>query len=161
MDKAYVEVVAAMDRQHPRDLFDVRGLFERRRLTAEVVECFVCYLAGHNRPVHEVLFSRDQDMSSSFENDFVGMTRNPITLVELEAVRRKLKKELPAMLTANQREFLLGLLVGEPDWQLMKCPHLSQLPAIRWKLQNLAKLKRSNPRKYGQQAEELRARLAG
>ena len=155
------KLVAAMDRQHPRDLFDVRGLFERGGLTREVVECFVCYLAGHNRPVHEVLFSRDQDMSSAFENEFVGMTRNPIKLAELEAVRRRLKRELPAALTGSQREFLLGLVAGEPNWQLMKCPHLSQLPAIRWKLQNLAKLKKSNPRKFSQQAEELRARLAG
>jgi hypothetical protein len=86
------KLVAAMDRQHPRDLFDVRGLFERGGLTAEVVECFVCYLSGHNRPVHEVLFSRDQDMSAAFENEFVGMTRDPVTLAELEAVRRRLKK---------------------------------------------------------------------
>lgn len=155
------KLVAAMDRQHPRDLFDVRGLFERGGLTAEVVECFVCYLAGHNRPVHEVLFSRDVDMSSAFENEFAGMTRNPITLAELETARRKLKKELPAALTADQREFLLGLVASEPDWQLMKCPHLSQLPAIRWKLQNLTKLKKSNPGKFSQQADELRARLAG
>lgn len=155
------KLVAAMDRQHPRDLFDVRGLFERGGLTAEVVECFVCYLAGHNRPVHEVLFSRDVDMSSAFENEFAGMARNPITLAELQQVRRKLKKELPIALTASQRKFLLGLVTGEPDWQLMKCPHLSQLPAIRWKLQNLAKLQKSNPGKFTQQADELRAGLAG
>jgi hypothetical protein len=99
-------------------------------------------------------------MSSAFENEFVGMTRNPISLAELETVRRKLKKELPAALTANQRAFLLGLLAGEPDWQLMKCPHLSQLPAIRWKLQNLARLKKSNPDKFAQQTGELLARFA-
>lgn len=155
------KLVAAMDRQHPRDLFDVRGLFEHGGLIAEIVECFVCYLAGHNRPVHEVLFSRDQDISSTFENEFVGMTRNPITLTELQQVRSKLKRELPAALTANQHQFLLGLVAGEPDWSLMKCPHLSQLPAIRWKLQNLAKLKKSNPDKFAQQAKELRERLAG
>jgi len=153
--------VAAMDRQHPRDLFDIRGLFERGGLTEQVVECFVCYLAGHNRPVHEVLFSLDVDMSSAFENEFVGMTRNPITLAELQQVRRKLKRELPAALTANQRQFLLGLVADEPNWSLMKCPHLSQLPAIRWKLENLAKLKKSNPGKFAQQAKELRERLAG
>lgn len=154
------KLVAAMDRQHPRDLFDVRGLFERGGLTAEVVECFVCYLAGHNRPVHEVLFSRDVDMSSAFENEFAGMARNPITLTELQQIRRKLKKELPAALTRNQRQFLLGLVTDEPDWRLMKCPHLSQLPAIRWKLQNLATLKKSNPTKFAQQVDELRAGLA-
>ena len=120
----------------------------------------MCYLAGHNRPVHEVLFSRDQDMASAFENEFVGMTRIPVTLAGLEQVRRKLKAELPAALTVNHRQFLLGLVAGEPDWRLMRCPHLSQLPAIRWKLQNLAKLKQSNPGKFARQAEELRAGLA-
>jgi len=63
-------------------------------------------------------------------------------------------------LTPNQRQFLLGLVAGTPEWPLMKCPHLSQLPAIRWKLQNLARLKQSNPGKFAQQAHELRARLA-
>jgi hypothetical protein len=129
--------------------------------SAEVIECFVCYLAGHNRPVHEVLFSRDTDMSSAFENEFIGMTRNPITLAELQEVRCKLKRKLPTVLTPKHRQFLLGLVAGEPDWQLMNCPHLSQLPAIRWKLQNLAKLKQSNPGKFTQQAKELRIRFAG
>ena len=154
------KLVAAMDRQHPRDLFDVRGLFGRGGLTADVIECFVCYLAGHNRPVHEVLFSRDQDISPAFENEFTGLTMNPVTLEELRQVRRRLKKELPTALTANQRQFLLGLVTGEPDWTLMNCPHLSELPAIRWKLQNLARLKKSNPGKFAQQSELLRIRLA-
>jgi predicted nucleotidyltransferase component of viral defense system len=153
------KLVAAMDRQHPRDLFDARGLFERGGLATEIVECFVCYLAGHNRPVHEVLFSRDQDMASAFQNEFSGMTVHSVRLSELEAVRRRLKKELPAALTANQRKFLLGLVAGEPDWHLMECSHLSELPAIRWKIQNLSKLKRNNPRKFDQQSTELRARL--
>lgn len=100
-------------------------------------------------------------MSLAFENEFAGLTMNPVTLEELQQVRRRLKKELPAALTANQRQFLFGLVTGEPDWTLMHCTHLSQLPAIRWKLQNLARLKQSNPSKFAQQAEELRARLAG
>jgi len=154
------KLVAALDRQHPRDLFDVRQLFAHGGLTAEIVECFVCYLAGHNRPVHEVLFSRDPDLSLAFENEFVGLTMEPVTLAELQQVRLKLKQDLPAALTPNQRQFLLSLVMGEPDWQLMKCPHLSQLPAIRWKLQNLATLKKSNARKFAQQAVELRAHLA-
>jgi predicted nucleotidyltransferase component of viral defense system len=154
------KLVAAMDRQHPRDIFDVRGLYQTTGLTAEVIECFICYLAGHNRPVHEVLFSNDTDLSAPFENEFVGLTQNPISLAELQAVRARLKRELPAKLTAKQRQFLIGLVSGEPDWHLMKCPHLQELPAIQWKIQNLARLKKSNPKKFAQQAEELRARFA-
>jgi hypothetical protein len=129
-------------------------------LTAEVVECFVCYLAGHNRPVHEVLFSRDIDMASAFAHEFVGLTRNPITLAELQDVRRRLKRALPAALTRDHRQFLLGLVAGTPDWRLLKCAQLSELPAIRWKLHNLATLKKSNPRKFALQAEELHTRFS-
>jgi hypothetical protein len=153
------KLVAALDRQHPRDLFDVRGMFERGGLTSDVVECFVCYLAGHNRPVHEVLFSRDQDLAQAFENEFIGMTRKPVTLDGLLAIRRRLRGELPSALTANHRQFLLGLVAGEPDWHLMKCAHLAELPSIRWKLQNLARLKKVNPGKFAQQTAELRARF--
>ncbi len=154
------KLVAAMDRQHPRDLFDVGCLFAAGGLTPQIVECFVCYLAGHNRPVHEVLFSRDQDMTTAFENEFQGMTRNPATLAELQKARAKLRRDLSSKITANQKEFLIGLVSGEPDWRLMKCLHLSQLPAIQWKIQNLARLKTSNPKKFAQQAEELRVRFA-
>jgi len=153
------KLVAALDRQHPRDLFDVLGMFERSGLSPEVVECFVCYLAGHNRPVHEVLFSRDQDMSHAFDNEFIGLTRQAIALEQLVAVRRQLKAQLPSALTENHRRFLLGLVTGEPDWSLMRCAHLAELPAIRWKVQNLAKLKQANPRKFAQQANELRAQF--
>lgn len=154
------KLVAAMDRQHPRDIFDVLGLYNERGLAPEIVECFVCYLAGHNRPVHEVLFSNDIDLSTAFENEFVGMTRTPITLEELQKVRAKLKKELPARLTKDQRQFLIGLVAGEPDWTLMKCRHLEKLPAVQWKLHNLGRLKKSNPQKFARQTEELRARFA-
>jgi predicted nucleotidyltransferase component of viral defense system len=155
------KLVAAMDRQHPRDIFDVRGLYETIGLTADVVECFVCYLAGHNRPVHEVLFPNDVNLAAAFENEFVGMTQNPISQAELQSVRAKLKKQLPEKLTAKHRQFLISLVSGEPDWQLMKCPHLQKMSAIQWKLQNLARLKKSNPAKFAQQAEELRTRFDG
>lgn len=153
------KLVAAMDRQHPRDLFDVRGMYQSFGLSADIVECFVCYLAGHNRPIHEVLFSRDSNMAPAFENEFAGMTVEPISLTELVTIRERLRRELPAALTDVQRRFLLSLAHAEPEWDLMSCPHLSALPALRWKLQNLAKLKKTNPHKFQQQADELKAQL--
>ena len=149
------KLVAAMDRQHPRDIFDVVGLYETMGLTAEIVECFVCYLAGHNRPVHEVLFSNDNDLAASFENEFQGMTREPITLSKLEKMRQQIQRELPLKLTANQRRFLTGVVSGEPDWQSMRCPHLEKMPALQWKLQNLLKLRKTNSSKFARQAAEL------
>ena len=149
------KLVAALDRQHPRDLFDVHCLFEGGELTDEMVECFVAYLAGHNRPVHEVLFSRDQELAMTFENEFQGMARIPVELAALVEARQRLRQELRSRLTDNHRQFLLGLVRGEPPWEAMRCRHLSELPAIRWKLQNLAKLKRSAPDKFERQALDL------
>ena len=155
------KLVAAMDRQHPRDLYDVRGMYQSFGLSADIVECFVCYLAGHNRSIHKVLFSRDSNMAPACENEFTGMTVEPISLAELVATRERLRRELPAALTDAQRRFLLSIANAEPEWGLMSCPHLSELPALRWKLQNLAKLKKTNPRKFQQQAEALRELLEG
>lgn len=110
------KLVAAMDRQHPRDLFDVLGLYARGGLTQGIVECFVCYLAGHNRPVHEVLFANRIDIAPSYANEFAGMAREPVALDELLRIRQNLFAELPSALTDSQREFLLGLVRCEPDW---------------------------------------------
>jgi len=150
------KLVAALDRQHPRDFFDVRGLFQKSGLTPEIVECFVCYLAGHNRPIHEVLFSRDLDLAVPYENEFQGMTREDVSLGELVAAREHLRAELPVALTESQKRFLLSLARGEPDWTLMVCPHLMEMPAIRWKLENLLRLKKLNPGKFDIQSDELR-----
>ena len=153
------KLVAAMDRQHPRDLFDVLGLYARDGLTQGIVECFVCYLAGHNRPVHEVLFANQIDIARSYANEFVGMTREPLALDDLLQIRNRLFTELPSSLTDNHREFLLGLVRCEPDWSLMSCPHLKDMTAIRWKLANLQRLRDVNPAKFSGQQSELRRRL--
>ena len=155
------KLVAAMDRQHPRDLFDVLGMFRESGLTEAVVECFVCYLAGHNRPVHEVLFGNQHDIAAAYENEFRGMAFEEAELATLIGIREQLWKELPAALTEAHKQFLLGLVRAEPDWSLMSCPHLAELPAIRWKLRNLEALRSSNPAKFATQRELLAERLEG
>jgi hypothetical protein len=87
------------------------------------------------------------------------MTKDPVTLADLQEVRARLKKELPTALNHKQRQFLIGLISCEPDWTLMGCPYLQEMPGIRWKLQNLAKLKKANAKKFTQQIAELRNRL--
>lgn len=153
------KLVAALDRQHPRDFFDVHGMFATQGLSADIMNCFVAYLAGHHRPVHEVLFSRDLDLTAIFENEFVGMERQTISLAQLTETRTRLRGEIVAALTPAHKEFLLGLVSAAPDWGLMPFAHLSQLPAIQWKLQNLARLKKVNSAKFNAQAEELRKRF--
>lgn len=152
------KLVAALDRQHPRDLFDAMLMLQRFGLPEDFLDCFVLYLAGHDRPVHEVLFPNEQDIDVLFANEFAGMTTQPVTLHELKATRAQLFQALPRALTARQRSFLLSMVRAEPDWALLPFAHASELPALRWKLMNLNRLKK-NPAKFRHQFDELKAKL--
>jgi len=85
----------------------------------------------------------------------------PYTALQLNETRQRLRRELPKALTDGQKRFLISLANGEPEWSLMACRHLDQLPAIRWKLVNLAKLKKTNLEKFRQQSDELQRQLDG
>lgn len=154
------KLVAALDRQHPRDLFDVFLMYKNFGLTQDIIDCFVVYLAGHNRPMHEVLFPNELFIDEIFESEFVGMTNVAITLDDLKSTRSRLLNELPKALTVDHRSFLLSLVKAEPDWSLAPFENLQQLPAIRWKLENLASLRKKNPVKFQQQHAELLARIS-
>jgi predicted nucleotidyltransferase component of viral defense system len=159
-DELYAgKLVAALDRQHPRDIFDVWQLYESGGLTDGMVECFVVYLAGHNRPLHEVLFGNDKNIAAEYERAFVGMTDVPCSLDTLLSVRARLRLELPRRLTASHRQFLSGLVRAEPDWSLMQYPHAADLPALRWKLANLESFRKQRPADFQAQAEALDAGL--
>ncbi len=154
------KIVAALDRQHPRDLFDVLKLYEQGDLTPEIKEAVVIYLAGHNRPTHEVLFGNDKDISSTYENNFVGMTfEESPSLQSLEDVRARLRADLAKGLTDRHRDFLIGLAEAQPDWSLLDCAHAESLPGLRWKLLNLQKFQKSRPADFVKQAETLRVLL--
>lgn len=160
LDELYgSKLVAALDRQHPRDLFDVSRMYATHGLTDATIECFVLYLAGHNRPLHEVLVPRHKDIAQEFESSFAGMTREPIELEPLEGARERLLADLPKRLTADQRAFLIGLARAEPNWSLVACPHASELPAIRWRLQNLEQFKAKRPGEFERQVRALEEAL--
>lgn len=153
------KLVAAMDRQHPRDLFDTLQMFEAEGLTDAAVECFVTYLAGHNRPIHEVLFGTEKDISDEYNNNFVGMTEEEISLDALLKTRTRLRSELTRRLSDKHRTFLIGLARAAPDWTLLKCPHAAELPALRWKLANLQTFSQRRPADFEKQAGVLEAYL--
>lgn len=153
------KLVAALDRQHPRDLFDVKLMLDTGyRWDESTMDCLVVYLAGHNRPMHEVLFPNLKPLEAIFENEFEGMTTEPVDLQTLHEVRRRMLDELPRALLPRHRGFLLSMARADPDWALLAHPHLRQLPALQWKLLNLTKLRRSG-KKFAMQHDELAARL--
>jgi hypothetical protein len=154
------KLVAAMDRQHPHDLFDVMQLFAHEGITPAIRRAFVVYLASHNRPVHEVLFPTLRDIEYEYVNNFQGMTADPIPLPALLSARERMIRELQHGIDANERRFLLSLVARAPEWPLLGIAHLEKLPGIRWKLRNLLQLQKSNARRSAQQTEALRTRLA-
>jgi len=149
------KLVAALDRQHPRDWFDVAAMVDSLGIDAAMIDCCVAYLAGHNRPIHEVLFSNDLPLTDIFVSDFAGMTATEIPLKRLVETRQYIRRELPKVLTDAHKGFLLSFVRAEPDWSLMPFTHLKDLPAIRWKLLNLEKLRRTNKARFELQTSEL------
>ena len=148
------KLVATLDRQHPRDLFDVMQLFRHEGITPGIRRSFVAYLACHNRPIHEVLSPTLRDISGDYDN-FRGMTVEPVELADLLSARARLIAELRAGLDADERAFLLSVAHNAPDWTLLGIEHLAQLPGMRWKLANLERLAQANPKKLKAQAQEL------
>ena len=132
-DELYAsKLVAALDRQHPRDLFDVMLLLAGRGITPRIRRAFTVYLAGHNRPIHELLSPHAKDIKAEFESDFAGMTEQEVTLEQLLATREELFRTLPSTLDEAEREFLLAVNRREPSGELLGLPGIEQLPAIRW-----------------------------
>jgi predicted nucleotidyltransferase component of viral defense system len=129
------KLCAALDRQHPRDLFDVKLLLDDTGITPVIRRAFVVYLSSHNRPFNELLNPRLHDISELYRNHFRGMTRTEVSLDELQQIQKNLARTIVAELDNDEKKFLISMKSGEPDWD-----HLAQLPALRWKLINIRKM---------------------
>jgi predicted nucleotidyltransferase component of viral defense system len=134
------KIVAALDRQHPRDLFDCRDLLANEGITDELRKAFIVYLLSHNRPFAEVLSPTRLDVREEFERGFSGMTDKPVTIDELVQAREDLIADVVGRMPSDHRRFLLSVKRGEPDWALLGLAEVENLPAVRWRLENLAKL---------------------
>lgn len=152
------KLCAALDRQHPRDLFDVHLLLKHEGITDGLLEVFVVYLLSGDRPLAEMLAPHRQPMAQVFEEQFRGMALTPVTANELEETRETLIALIRAQLTERQRRFLLSFKRGEPDWALLSLAGVAELPAVKWKLQNIRLMK---PEKHAQALERLRRVLYG
>jgi Nucleotidyl transferase AbiEii toxin, Type IV TA system len=134
------KIVAALDRQHPRDLFDVRDLLAHEGINDELRRAFLVYMISHNRPMAEVLAPTRKPLADEYARGFVGMTQEPIDLADLEDARETIITAMVSEMPDAHRHFLIGFKRGEPDWALLGIPEVQHLPAILWKQRNLARL---------------------
>lgn len=134
------KLVAALDRQHPRDLFDVRDLLAHEGISDTLRQAFLVYILSHNRPAAEVLAPRRKDIEQEFQNNFVGMTTAPVRIEDLIATREEMIEIVVGQMPQEHREFLIGVERGDVRWQLADLQEVAELPAVRWKLSNLDKV---------------------
>lgn len=150
------KICAALDRQHPRDLFDIKVLFEHEGMTTKIRKAFVIYLASHDRPMHEVLSPRRLNVQEVFTNEFTGMTDVSVTYAELESVRERLISAVINDLTQSEKQFLISMKQGAPRWDLLGIPGIDNLPALQWKLMNIGKMDKT---KHAKMLDKLKTTL--
>lgn len=139
------KICAALDRQHPRDLFDVKYLLNNEGFTAVIKKGFLLSLLSSNRPINEMLYPNFLDQQLAMTNQFEGMSNESFNYQDFEETREALVDIIHKNLTDRDREFLLSFKNLTPDWSIY---NFEKFPAVQWKLQNLQKLKDNNSVKH-------------
>jgi Nucleotidyl transferase AbiEii toxin, Type IV TA system len=147
------KIVAALDRQHPRDLFDVRDLLANEGISDDLRKAFIVYLISHGRPMSEVLEPTRKVITEEFLRGFEGMTDEPVLLDDLVAAREALIATMVRDMPKAHNAFLVSFESGEPDWALLGVPEAPNLPAVKWRQQNLDSL---SPEKRAALVKRLR-----
>jgi hypothetical protein len=150
------KICAALDRQHPRDLFDIQKMLKSQPFDNELKKGFIFYLVSSNRPVVELLFPNFINQNLAFDNQFSGMTFEPFSYEDFEATRIHLIQVIHTSLTIYDKIFLLSIENGTPDWKIYD---FGIFPAIRWKLINVRLFKSQYPARHNQLYSELEAKL--
>jgi predicted nucleotidyltransferase component of viral defense system len=147
------KICAALDRQYPRDLFDVKLLLDVEGFTEDVRKAFIVYLISHGRPMADLLDPRFQDLAEMFNKEFAGMSFVDISIEDLIKSRKRLVNKIRAELTDSERRFIFSVKEGNPDWQLLGISGIEGLPAVRWKLFNISRMA---PQKHKKALDKLR-----
>lgn len=136
------KIVAALDRQHPRDLYDVKLLLENEGVSDELRHAFIAYLLSSAKGLNAILKPPRRDLVRKYEQEFVGMTTDDTPLRALLDVRETLIETMVGAMPDAHRRFLVSFKRGEPDWSLLAHAHVADLPAVQYRMQKLAELDR-------------------
>jgi predicted nucleotidyltransferase component of viral defense system len=134
------KICAALDRQHPRDFFDLKLLLQNEGITEHVRKAFIIYLISHPRPMIELLNPNLKHIETVFETEFRGMTSWEVTLEELLQTRTTVIKTINDQLTEKERCFILSIKKVTPEWDLIDLKGIRDLPAVKWKLINIRRM---------------------
>ncbi|MCF0207543.1 MAG: nucleotidyl transferase AbiEii/AbiGii toxin family protein [Bacteroidales bacterium] len=147
------KIAAALSRQHPRDLFDVKYMdFPLEECREGLIFC----LLGSDRPIYESFAPRMIDQREAMKNQFQGMTDIPFSYEEFEETRAKLIKDVNSLMTDEDRKFLISFEGGVPEWEGYEFEYFSKYPSVQWKSLNLMKLAKQNREKLDEGVEKLK-----
>jgi len=153
-DELYAgKICATLDRQHPRDFFDVHMLFKNEGIHTAMRKAFIVYLISHPRPMVEILNPRFRDIRPVFEKEFAGMTFENVTCEDLIKTREQLVTAIKMGLTLDERQFIVSVKEGNPQWELLGIEGIENLPAVKWKLLNIEEM---DPSKHKKAVRKLR-----
>jgi hypothetical protein len=112
---------------------------ENEGISRDIVTGFLVYLMCHRRPPHELLKPTLKDQSKLFNSDFEGMTNTVFKYKNFLETRDILINKINTNLNSEDKIFLISFFEGNPTWSLFRHPSAQNLPAIKWKLENLNK----------------------
>jgi predicted nucleotidyltransferase component of viral defense system len=153
------KICAALDRQHPRDLFDMMLYLQHHTITKDLKNAFLFYLLSHNRPIAEVLKPTRLDLSTIYTTDFVGMTAISTDLEGLYQTRELLIQSIYQSLTPEDKEFILSFKSGDPQWDLCDNPAIKDMPSSQWKLINIQNMRPEKRQKAYDNLKEVLSSL--
>ncbi|WP_194976993.1 nucleotidyl transferase AbiEii/AbiGii toxin family protein [Aquiflexum lacus] len=139
------KICAALARQHPRDLFDIKFLLNTEGFSEEIKKGFLFGLLGGNKPFHEIISPNLMNQRSALEKQFMGMTTEQFTYKDFEETRSLLIATIHEKLTEYDKQFLLSIQRLEPDWSIYS---FQDFPAVKWRLMNLNTLMENDEKKY-------------
>lgn len=143
------KIAAALSRQHPRDMFDISHM----NISLEEAKYgFVFCLLGSDRPIHESFAPSLIDQSEALEKQFAGMSDLDFTYNDYEETRSKLIENVKNIMTEEDKRFLVSFEQGIPRWKESAYGEFADYPSVKWKLLNLNKLKKTNPKKLEKEA---------
>ena len=150
------KICAALDRQHPRDIFDVSKILDEGKgdFNEKIKEAFMFYLLSHNRPINEILFSRINDKKADFKNQFEGMAKEKFDYEDFIKISKLLREKISNLFSDNDKKFILSFKKGKPEWSLF-VKDISQYPSIKWKLANINNLIDNNHAKHREMYDKL------
>ena len=122
----------------------------------DVKDGFMLCLLGSDKPIIESLQPNSIDQADALEKQFNGMSDVEFSYADYEEARTNLIAQVNAALTEADKDFILSFEEGTPDWGKCCAGDLGNYPSVKWKLQNIIKLKETNPQKHKQGIERLK-----